>query len=241
MKASRAKPKARATFVHERPAAAAAPVRKTNDPERRTLRNYARKDDIVLEAAEKEFLQSGFSATSMDAVAERAGVSKRTVYSNFGNKVDLFAAVIRKRCAAAVPKALDQVDMAAADPEPILIALATNFLLSIFDRPQVELYQTVVAESRQFPEIGKFMVEGPIMQSQATFDEFLRAQVALGHLEFPDIDIAAAQLIALLKTNVHMRLLFNQAAGTTRREIVASATSSVRLFLYGAATRADQS
>lgn len=203
----------------------------------RAPRSYVRKSDVVLEAAERAFLQSGFAATSMDMVADLAGVSKRTVYSNFGNKVELFAAVIRKRCASAVPKALDAIDMAAADPEPVLIALATNFLTNIFARPQVELYQTVVAESRQFPEIGKIMVEGPITQSQNTFDQFLRAQADLGNLDFPDIDLAAPQLIALLKTSTHLRLLFNQAAPTSKREIITSATASVRLFLNGASTR----
>jgi len=197
-------------------------------------RAYARKDDIVLEAAERAFLQSGYANTSMDGVAELAGVSKRTVYTNFGSKQDLFAAVIRKRCADVVPRAPDSVDMLGDHPEEVLVKLATSFLRNVFSHPQVELYQTIVAESRQFPEFGRIMFEGPIMQSQRIFDEFLRAQAGLGHLTFPDIDQAAAQLIAILKTNVHMQLLFNQPAATSDREIAKSAAASVHLFLHGA-------
>lgn len=210
------------------PAAAEDP--ETQAPRRR---KYARKTDIVLQAAERAFLQSGFANTSMDAVAELAGVSKRTVYSNFGNKQELFAAVIRKRCAEVVPKAPSSVDMLTDNPEGVLIKLATAFLKNIYSAPQVELYQTIVAEARTFPEIGRIMFEGPIMQSQQIFDEFLRAQVKLEHLFFADIDQAAAQLIAILKTNVHMQLLFNQPAVTGDHQIAKSAAASVRLFLHG--------
>ena len=196
-------------------------------------RAYPRKNEVVLSAAEKVFLERGYGGTSMDEVAERAGVSKRTIYSNFAGKQDLFAAVIHKNCAAVLPSALVGIDLHTADPEPVLCRLATEFLTSIFSGPQVQLYQTVVAAARQFPEIGKMMFDGPILDTQRVFDRFLRAQSELGHLHFPDIGMAAAQLVALLKTNLHMRLLFNQPIPHTKRAIARSAEMSVRLFLQG--------
>jgi TetR/AcrR family transcriptional repressor of mexJK operon len=202
-------------------------------------RDYPRKNEIVLAAAERVFLERGYGGTSMDEVAERAGVSKRTIYSNFGSKQDLFAAVIATHCAEVLPDALVGVDLQTTDPQPVLCMLATKFLTSIFSKVQVELYQTVVAASRQFPEIGKMMFEGPIMDSQNIFDRFLRIQAGLGHLRFPDLDAAAPQLIALLKTNLHMRLLFHQPASTSRRAIARSAEASVHLFLHGALPRPE--
>ncbi len=213
---------------------AADPVLEVAQPRARRRRSYSRKTDIVLVAAERAFLEAGYANTSMDTVAERAGVSKRTVYSNFGSKQDLFAAVIRKRCAEVLPHALDEIDMETRDPEPVLLALAIAFLTSIFSRPQVELFQTVVSESRQFPEIGQIMFDGPIIESQQPFDIFFRAQSKLGHLDFPNIDMAPAQFIALLKTNLHMRLLFNQQAAVSHGDIALSAAASVHLFLHGA-------
>jgi TetR/AcrR family transcriptional repressor of mexJK operon len=213
-------------------AVAAAPIRQ---------RDYPRKTEIVLAAAERVFLERGYGGTSMDEVAERAGVSKRTIYSNFGSKQDLFAAVIATHCAEVLPDALVGVDLETTNPEPVLCMLATKFLTSIFSKVQVQLYQTVVAASRQFPEIGKMMFEGPIMDSQNIFDRFLRVQAGLGHLRFPDIDNAAPQLIALLKTNQHMRLLFHQPTATSKRAIAQSAEASVHLFLHGAMPRSNGS
>ncbi len=203
----------------------------------RPRRVYRRKTEEVLDAAEQAFLEAGYATTSMDAIAERAGVSKRTVYSNFSSKEDLFAEVIRRRCALAVPDPVDLDEVRDRDPEAVLVELSAQFLANIYARSQVQLYQTVVAEARLFPSIGRAMFEGPILGSQAVFDRYLRDQVRHGRLTFPDIDLAAAQLVALLKTNVHMRLLFNQPVSLDQARIAELATASVRLFLGGARPR----
>lgn len=47
----------------------------------------------ILEAAKAEFLKRGFDNVSMDAIADRASVSKRTVYNHFSSKDALFEAI----------------------------------------------------------------------------------------------------------------------------------------------------
>ena len=48
---------------------------------------------VVLAAARELFLQDGFASTTVAAVAERAGVSKETVYKRFGGKPGLVRAL----------------------------------------------------------------------------------------------------------------------------------------------------
>src|ERR1700733_9560485 len=52
--------------------------------------------DRILDVAETLFLGHGFGATSIEAVAKRAGISKRTFYHRFTGKERLFEAVVRR-------------------------------------------------------------------------------------------------------------------------------------------------
>lgn len=54
----------------------------------------ARKRAAILAAARELFVREGVERTSMDAVAARAGVSKRTVYDYYGDKRRLLLGVI---------------------------------------------------------------------------------------------------------------------------------------------------
>lgn len=50
----------------------------------------------ILEAARRLFVRDGYELTSVDAIAARAGVSKRTVYDHFGDKNRIYSAVLEQ-------------------------------------------------------------------------------------------------------------------------------------------------
>src|SRR5260370_24204937 len=56
----------------------------------------AQLSDRILDVATMLFLSHGFGATSIEAVAKRAGISKRTFYHRFSGKEMLFEAVVRR-------------------------------------------------------------------------------------------------------------------------------------------------
>ena len=200
-------------------------------PKRRRV--YVRKDDLILDAAEQAFLENGYGDTSMDAIAERANVSKRTVYNNFSTKQDLFAAVVRKLCAEIAPNPPGAEDLD-RDPEVVLVEMAVRFLLGVYVPRQIELYRTVIAASRTFPEVGSLMFDGPIARSQEAFSAYLEALRDRGRLSIKDPYLAGVQLIALLKTNIHMQLMMGRKLKLPRSMIRDVAKSSVHLFLKGA-------
>ncbi|MFC8358919.1 TetR/AcrR family transcriptional regulator [Streptomyces griseorubiginosus] len=70
--------------------------------------SQARTREHVLETAHELFLRDGFTATSIERVAEAAGYSKGAVYSNFATKNDLCLAVLDRI-------ALRQVGLIAAE------------------------------------------------------------------------------------------------------------------------------
>lgn len=60
----------------------------------RKKRDTSMKRKAILEGAVKVFTKNGFEASSMDTIAEVAGVSKRTVYNHFPSKEILFQAIV---------------------------------------------------------------------------------------------------------------------------------------------------
>src|ERR1044072_7704507 len=52
--------------------------------------------ELILDAATELFLAQGFGATTIDAVAQRVRMSKRTFYDRFPDKAALFAAVVHR-------------------------------------------------------------------------------------------------------------------------------------------------
>ena len=62
-------------------------------------RNPERTRQRILSAALKEFAAHGFAGARVDAIARRAAINKRMLYHYFGDKEDLFKAVLRRKIA----------------------------------------------------------------------------------------------------------------------------------------------
>jgi AcrR family transcriptional regulator len=169
----------------------------------------------------------------MDAIAEIAGVSKRTVYSNFRTKENLYAQVIKKLCVSVVPTAIEG-PLGKANPEAQLHRVALVFLEALYQPEQIAFYQTVVADSRQFPEAGRMLFDGPVTTTQTIFEHYFRSLARNGILRPLDFKLAAAQFVALLKVNIHLRLLLNQPTRLSHRMLDEVALAAVKLFFHGA-------
>lgn len=74
----------------------------TPHAERPKLRGRPRKDHApvidsdILKIATELFAERGYNATSMEAVAQKVGIAKRTLYSRYPDKVSLYKDVLEK-------------------------------------------------------------------------------------------------------------------------------------------------
>jgi AcrR family transcriptional regulator len=92
----------------------------------------------VLDAALKLFLKSGYDGTSMQAVADQAGVTKPVVYACFNSKDQLFRALLAReeeRIVGEIQGAFTNADL--SDPETTLVEGFTGFLRAVGDSPEV--------------------------------------------------------------------------------------------------------
>ncbi len=151
------------------------------------------KREQVIAAAAKLFLAAGFGPTGMDAIAEEAGVSKATAYSYYEDKAALFADVMARMCEElGGPRALE--NLVGGSPEETLRAIALHGLQRILGSIQRQILQRVVAEAREFPELGrKFWEKGP-GRLEGALARYLEDAKSRGLLEIDDPARVAARL-----------------------------------------------
>jgi AcrR family transcriptional regulator len=90
----------------------------------RRLRRAERREQL-LAAATQAFARSGFAATSLDDIAEEAGISRVLLYRHFESKADLYRAVL-DRAVARLTAAVGTRDFTYASIDALLGAAATD-------------------------------------------------------------------------------------------------------------------
>ena len=163
-------------------------------------------------------MRSGYADTSMQAVP---------------NKEALFAAVVTRR-AECNKLDIDHIDLDSRDVRGTLVELATVFLLDIYSREQLELFRTVVADARRFPQIGRLMLEGPFQETHGMITDYFERLVRDGKLRLANANMAVEYFLAIIKADKHVRLLFSQDVSTTPKAIRSIADGAVDIFLHGA-------
>ena len=188
--------------------------------------------DLILDAATEMFLAHGFGATSIDAVAQRLRISKRTFYHRFADKETLFAAVVhrivdRLRPAADVPL------IEGADLRAILERLATMILHAATSPHAIALHRLIVAESARFPELAAVLGrEGAMEEAVRLIAGILEREATSGRVDVPDTTFAARQFLQMVIA-LPQRRAMGLGARMTKREIAQWPAKVMELFIFG--------
>lgn len=198
-----------------------------------------RKSSEVLKAARELFLRDGYAATSIDAIAAAAGVSKATVYSNFADKEGLFVALLSAvtgESAAILEKATSGFDGDGTLRERF-IAVATSLVRGVLRPEVVSLRRLAVAQASMFPDpVAQYWRQGPAATVELVATHLERMTRA-GELRVPDAREAAAQFAYALLAPLQDRLLLAPGtASPSAGEITTHVEATVDAFLRAHAT-----
>ena len=164
------------------------------------------KASAILEAGRRLFTAHGFDGASMDQIAAEAGVSKLTVYSHYGDKDTLFAAVVKSFCEQNLPDSLFET----APQMPIRERLMQvgRVFFAFISSPEAVAGHRMLCSPRmaESPLPRKFWEAGP-ERIQRAFAELLARRVECGDLEIADSALAARQFLTLLKGELHSRIV----------------------------------
>jgi AcrR family transcriptional regulator len=118
-------------------------------------RRKAERPGEILQAAFEEFSRQGFAATTLDQVAERAGITKGTIYVYFANKEALFIAMVKEFIGPAVERAAGAFEDHTGSTADFLRAeLAAIYDDMVHDRYHREVMRVLIAESARFPALA---------------------------------------------------------------------------------------
>jgi AcrR family transcriptional regulator len=107
----------------------------------------------ILAAAFEEFSVSGFAAARLDTIADRAGISKGTIYLYFDSKEKLFEEVMKSY----ITPVVDQVVKVSAEPRGTAPEMLRAQLETIYSQAVAtdrrKLMRLLVAEGPRFPHL----------------------------------------------------------------------------------------
>jgi AcrR family transcriptional regulator len=194
------------------------------------------KEELIVAAARHLFLEEGYGATSMEAIALKAGVSKPTLYSHFENKEGLFSEVMVRMCREIGGTPIDELSIQQT-PAQVLQQAAKFMLKRALHPTGMALLRTVLAESQKFPELGQvFWETGPHCFSQilATYLSELKTKK---NIKIADPQKAAEDFPAVLIGTYVLPVLMGVAPVPSDSELKRRITHTVTTFLAGISSK----
>lgn len=202
-----------------------------NNPTRRGRPVNEALGQTIVEAASELFTELGFQATTLDKVAQRAKISKLSIYRHFENKEALFSAAIVAGCQQLfAPQALSEgVDGSVEDQ---LMAAGTLLLRTLL-RPDVSSVEAMVmADKTNQKSLSKLHYEAGPAHVIAQIEALLRQLHAKTLLNVPD-PLQSARLFAALFKGSDLLIIarFDEVRAEDDNEIESYCRSAVAMFI----------
>jgi len=195
-------------------------------------RREARKADrrrLILDVAQRAFLDRGYAETSMSTIAAELGGSKTTLWSYFPSKEELFAAVLDGMIETFQRK-LDEALIPEGGTEAALGRFGRVLLNKVMAPTSVALHRLVVAEADRVPEITRAFAERGPDRVRGRLCRWMEEEMAAGRLRPGAPLVAARQFIALCQAGCYLDRLWRPNCALVV-DIDADVEAAVRSFM----------
>jgi AcrR family transcriptional regulator len=182
------------------PSALASPVAEHTTRQRR---KEARPQEL-LDAALALFAEKGFAATRAEEVAQRAGVSKGTLYLYYASKEELFKAVVRQNLSGLIAEGQEVAAQYEGPSADLLSELLHVWWERVGCTPAASIHKIMLAEVRNFPELAQFYSDEVIQPADRLFSGCVQRGIDAGEFRpMPQHEVAHALIAPLIFMAVH--------------------------------------
>jgi AcrR family transcriptional regulator len=180
----------------------------------------------ILDAAVEVFLENGYGGATIDLVVERAGASKATVYSFFGGKDGLFAAIVEER-AERILSAFGDPEVVHSDVRHALAHIAQRYMEVAMAPDAVGLWRLI------FPELARTFYQLGPDRTYAHLAGMLSVWRERGLIRLDDPQRAAVQFFDSVGGDLHRRAMAGILPKNLREAIQRSIDHAVQIFWNG--------
>ena len=188
------------------------------------------KHQQILTAAKCVFLKCGYHGSSMNQIAQEAGVTKLTIYNHFQDKANLFVCASEKTCEESIssrPVTLSS-DSDFKKEFTQLCALALN-IVNLPEAIKLELLLLELA-AEQNPLAQKFY-DASHLRMNAIWEDFFQQAITLGFIRTNNLKTLTLLILSLLLGMRHHEVLLGIRAVPTLDEKQQIIFASIDLFL----------
>ncbi len=186
----------------------------------------------IVEVATELLFSHGYGATSIEAIARRARVSKRTLYQRFADKPALMSAVIVRLIDSLRPPAHTPLTEG-GNLEQILVHLGSLILHAALTPRVLQLQRLIVAESGRFPDLASAVAKaGGRQEAVALISQLLLRHQRGAPVTPADAEFAAHQFLQMIVSLPQLRAI-GLGVPMTPLELETWVRNTVALFLDG--------
>lgn len=160
----------------------------------------------ITQAALAVFAENGYSATRVDDVAKRAGVSKGLLYLYFKTKEELFKAVIRSFVAPKVRELSSIVDESDLSAEEFIRGPFLTMIKTLPESPIRIMVRLMFSEGHKHPDLVEFYWENVVVHAIKMMKKLITRGVAEGQFRNTAVD----ELPQLFVSPVIFSIFWNQ-------------------------------
>lgn len=185
--------------------------------------------EAILDVASRIFLEEGFDAASMSAIAAKLGGSKGTLYNYFKSKEELFEAFVDRHCAIHA-RLIDSFEVDGGGYREALRRWAKQYLRIVTSDSTMRNYRVIMAVSERWPDIGRAFYENGPLRGARNVANFLAKAAQAGEFVIDDTLRAAHQFIALCQSRYQKARFLNYLPEPDEAEIEAEVEAAIAAF-----------
>ena len=169
----------------------------------RQRRKEARPQEL-LDAALTLFVEKGFAASRAEEVAQRAGVSKGTLYLYYPSKEELFKAVVRQKLSSLIAEGEEAANSFEGSSSALLAYLLHTWWQRVGNTPAAGIHKIVLSEVRNFPELAQFYTDEVIIPADRLFSGCVQRGIDAGEFRpMPLHEVAHARMAPVIFMAIH--------------------------------------